>query len=54
MERLRLDRRLIGRKSWISQAELDAELAALPDVSDKIAEVESEPGEEEGADPAGS
>jgi hypothetical protein len=37
MKRLRMDRRLIGRRAWISQQELDAELAELPDVSDKMA-----------------
>jgi len=35
--RLRLDRRLIGRRRWISKDELEAELAALPDVSHKVA-----------------
>ena len=54
MERLRLDRRLIGRKNWTSQAEVDAALEALPDVSDKIAEVESEGAAEEGAGPTGA
>jgi len=37
MARLRLDRRLLGRRSWITAEELDQELAALPDVSDKMA-----------------
>jgi len=40
MAKLRLDRRLTRRSSWISQEELDRELADLPDVSDKIAEIE--------------
>jgi len=37
MEKLRLDRRLIDRRGWISKAELEKELEALQDVSDKIA-----------------
>ena len=36
MKRLKLDRRLIGRRGWISQKDLERELAALPDASDKI------------------
>jgi hypothetical protein len=40
MTRLRLDRRLIGRRAWITQRELDAELVKLPDVSEKIAPAE--------------
>ena len=39
-QKLRLDRRLIRRRGWISQEELERELAALPDVSAKIAEPE--------------
>ena len=42
-EKLRLDRRLIGRKDWITSKELEREMAALPDTSHKIAEVEEEP-----------
>ena len=34
---LRLDRRLIGRRNWIDPKQLERELAALPDVSDKMA-----------------
>jgi hypothetical protein len=41
-EKLRLDRRLINRPGWISKAELEKNLEALPDVSDKIAPVEEE------------
>jgi hypothetical protein len=37
--RLRLDRRLIRRQGWLSEEELERELAALPDVSHKIAPV---------------
>ena len=39
MRRLRLDRRLIRRPGWLSKEELERELAALPDVSHKIASV---------------
>jgi hypothetical protein len=46
MEKLRLDRRLTNRRGWISKAELERSLEALPDVSDKIA-----PREEEEAEP---
>ena len=45
MEALRLDRRLIGRRGWISGEELDKALSKLPDVADKIAPPEDEPGE---------
>ncbi len=41
-EKLRLDRRLIGRKAGITPKELEREIQALPDVSHKIAEVEEE------------
>jgi hypothetical protein len=34
-QRLRLDRRLIRRRGWISKEELAKELEALPDVSTK-------------------
>ncbi len=40
MQMLRLDKRLIRRRDWISQKDLEKELSALPDVSDKIAEVQ--------------
>jgi len=40
IEKLRLDRRLIGRKNWISPKEVEREIQALPDVSNKIAEAE--------------
>lgn len=42
-QRLRLDRRLIRRRGWVSEEELQRELAALPDVSHKIAPVGGEP-----------
>ncbi len=43
MEQLRFDRRLIGRKKWITREELEKELEALPDVSHKIATDEDPP-----------
>ena len=43
MRRLRLDRRLIRRRGWVSKDELEREMAALPDVSHKIAPVGGEP-----------
>jgi hypothetical protein len=43
MQRLRLDRRLIRRRGWLSEEDLERELAALPDVSHKIAPVGGEP-----------
>ena len=42
MRRLRLDRRLIRRRGWLSEEDLERELAALPDVSYKIAPVGGE------------
>lgn len=48
LAKLRLDRRLLDRRRWVSAEEIAKELAALPDVSDKIAppqEDEAEPGE---------
>ncbi len=42
---LRLDRRALGRRGWISADDLSAELAGLPDVASKIAEPEPEAGE---------
>ena len=36
MKRLKLDRRLIGRRGWISQQDLERELSSLPDAADKI------------------
>ena len=40
---LRLDRRLLRRRSWISPEELEQELAQLPDASEKAEVVEPEP-----------
>jgi hypothetical protein len=42
MQKLRLDRRLIGRRGWLSRDALAKELDALPDVSTKIAPPEAD------------
>ncbi|MFQ5417701.1 MAG: hypothetical protein ACE5FL_11705 [Myxococcota bacterium] len=42
LKQLRLDRRLIRRRGWISSSDLEQEIAALPDVSDKIAPEEED------------
>ena len=39
MQKLRLDRRLIDRSSWISGQELESELDSLPDASHKAVTV---------------
>jgi hypothetical protein len=52
MVRLRLDRRLIRRRGWIAAEDLARELAALPDVSHKIAPME--PVSEAAGRPAGA
>ncbi len=49
MKRLRLDRRLIRRRGWISQRDLEREMSARPDVSDKIQPLESEDAEAGGS-----
>jgi len=38
LEKLRTDRRLAGRKGWISKADLAQETLELPDTGGKIAE----------------
>ena len=43
LEKLRLDRRLAGRRGWISKADLAGEAEGLPDASEKIAEEEAQP-----------
>ncbi len=43
LEKLRLDRRLAGRRGWISKAGLATEAETLPDASEKIAEIEAQP-----------
>lgn len=42
MSQLKFDKRLAHRRGWIEQEELKTELAALPDVADKIAPDEPE------------
>jgi hypothetical protein len=37
MKKLRLDKRLTGRRGWIASKDLQSALDALPDASDKIA-----------------
>ena len=39
MSKLRLDKRLSERRGWISPDDLERELEALPDVSDKTAPI---------------
>ncbi len=39
---LRLDRRVLARRGWLTGAELEKELAALPDAAGKIDESEPE------------
>lgn len=46
--KLRLDRRLAGRRGWIAREELERELEQLPDAADKISS-----GAEEAGGPAG-
>jgi hypothetical protein len=41
-EKLKLDRRLINRRGWISKAEVEDALESLPDLSHKIAPPEEE------------
>ena len=45
MEQLKFDRRLFGRRNWISREELERELESLPDSTSKIAVDEGEPSE---------
>ncbi|MEE2674988.1 MAG: hypothetical protein VX466_14395 [Myxococcota bacterium] len=47
ISKLRLDKRLSNRRGWISPDDLDRELEALPDASEKIQPSE-EPGDEPG------
>ncbi len=42
LRNLRFDRRLLHRRGWVSPDEHERELAALADVSDKIAPPEEE------------
>ena len=41
LRELRLDRRLLERRGWLSRAELERALAELPDVADKAAPPEA-------------
>ena len=43
LEKLRLDKRLIGRRGWIDPDDLQRALDALPDASDKIARPPGDP-----------
>ena len=45
--KLKVDRRLIHRRGWISKNELQKQLDSLPDVSDKIAPPDESEGEGE-------
>jgi hypothetical protein len=53
---LRLDRRLAGRRGWISQGEIEREVATLPDVSAKadLVDAPDVARRREGASPQGS
>jgi hypothetical protein len=53
LEELRMDRRLAGRKGWISKKDLAGEAENLPDASEKIAakEAEPDPGETDAVPP---
>ena len=53
MKQLRLDRRLMNRQGWISQKDLQGELEALPDVSDKVAPADDESDDRTAAPSAG-
>lgn len=43
MEQLKLDVRMLRRRGWIEESELEKQLASLPDVADKAAATEVEP-----------
>ena len=54
LEKLRMDRRLAGRKGWMSRADLARKAEGLPDASGKIAEeeeAEPDPGEADAMPP---
>ena len=46
LEKLRLDRRLLNRRGWMSAAERARALEELPDVSQKATTLGAESGEE--------
>ena len=50
-EKLRYDRRLIRRREWVPEAELEAALSELPDTAEKAEWVDAPGQREEG--PAG-
>jgi len=50
---MKLDRRLIRRRGWISEPDLERELAALPDVASKAASKDSEAEKEAAGSVAG-
>jgi hypothetical protein len=47
LDKLRLDRRLIRRRGWMSESERARALAALPDVSAKATTLGAESAEDE-------
>jgi hypothetical protein len=47
LEKLRLDRRLTGRRGWISKENLTTEIEKMPDASEKVATAEVRPDPEE-------
>ena len=49
LDKLRLDRRLIRRRGWMSEAERQRALEALPDVSSKATTLGAESNEDESA-----
>jgi hypothetical protein len=53
LRKLKLDRRLLDRRGWITPEELERELAALSDVSDKVAPPEEPPSVGEATPPGG-
>ncbi len=53
IERLQFDRRLLGRRGWVTDQELQEKLDSLPDVSEKVAPFQEEEGEGTGSDGAG-
>jgi len=48
IQKLRLDRRLVRRRGWISESELTRELEKLPDVAQKAITLGSAADEREG------
>ncbi len=48
MDQLKLDVRMLRRRGWIEEKELESALKSLPDVADKAAVSEVEPPASEG------